>query len=836
MEPVADLPIAALLPEVLDALRQHTRLIVEAAPGAGKTTQVPPALLGAEWLGRQRVIMLEPRRLAARSAATFMSEQRGEAVGATVGYRIRFENRVSAATRIEVVTEGIFTRMLQDDPGLEGVGAVIFDEFHERHLATDLGMALALDVQAGLRPELRLLLMSATLDGERIAAWLRAPRLTSEGRSFPVRIEYPPARNRETPLAHLVRVLPLALAEQPGDVLVFLPGQREISQAMRMLGTALDDPDIVLLPLHGGLSLADQRAALNPAAGGTRHVVLATNVAESSVTLPGIRNVIDLGLAREPRFDPRAGLTHLETVAISQASADQRAGRAGRVAAGTTWRLWPQSKRLEVDRRAEIQHSELSTLALELAAWGSDDLDWLEQPPQGALDQGRDLLLRLGALDAELRITRQGRQMLATGAPPRLAAAILRTAPTEQALMTDLLALIETRSPLRGDRSHDDDVRNRLAALHAWRDGGASAARLHQADSGALAAIEQIARGWRKRLDVHARASGTHDALNVGNLLLHAYPDRVARSDAQNPLRYQLANGRGARLDEASSLRGERWLVAVDLRLESRDSLILGAAPFDPALLERDYAENFNQRRVQSWNTQRQAPEAFIEKRFDALVLERQPTRLTEEDVQAALLDALRKSGLDALSWNEHSRTLRARMACLRVHCPELDLADTGDEALLARIDEWLAPFLAGVSRLDTLPATRLVDALNAMLDRSQQQALQRLVPLKLTVPSGREVAVDYRDPQAPVLAVKLQELFGLSETPTIAQGRLPLTLHLLSPAGRPIQITRDLANFWRNTYADVKKDLKGRYPRHPWPDDPMTAQATRHTTRRAQR
>ncbi|KGI79049.1 ATP-dependent helicase HrpB, partial [Oleiagrimonas soli] len=456
-----DFPITPLLPEILAALETHTRLVLEAPPGAGKTTQVPPALLDAPWLDGKRILLLEPRRIAVRAAATFMAGRFGEPVGQRVGYAIRFESRLSAATRIEVVTEGLLTRRIQDDPSLEDVGAIVFDEFHERHLTGDLGAALALDVQAGLRPDLRLLVMSATLDGERIAQWLDAPRIASPGRSFPVRIEHPPARAQESPEQHLARTVRLALADTEGDVLAFLPGQREIAQAMRLLNEQLDG-DVEILPLHGELALADQQAALAPADDARRRVILATNVAESSVTLPGIRAVVDSGLARVPQFDPNSGFTRLRTVTIARDSADQRAGRAGRVAPGVAYRLWPQSQRLDAERSAEIAQAELSGLALELAAWGNDALPWLDPPPLGALAQARDLLRRLGALDDADRITTLGRRMHALGATPRLAAAVVRAEDAQHGLMADLLALLDARSPLRGANARNDDFRVRV--------------------------------------------------------------------------------------------------------------------------------------------------------------------------------------------------------------------------------------------------------------------------------------------------------------------------------------------------------------------------------------
>ncbi|HKT41105.1 MAG TPA: ATP-dependent helicase HrpB [Rhodanobacteraceae bacterium] len=824
-------PITPLLPRVRESLAAHLRLVLEAPPGAGKTTQVPPALLDEAWLAGRRIVMLEPRRIAARAAAEFMAARRGEAVGQTIGYRIRFESRVSDATRIEVVTEGILARMLQDDPELPGVGAIVFDEFHERHLAADLGAALALDVQASLRPDLRIVVMSATLDGERVAEWLSAPVLRSEGRAFPVRIQYPPARRGENEPAHVRRTVLQALDETDGDVLVFLPGRREIAQAQRLLA---ESAQLEVLPLHGELSLAEQHAALSPAAKGTRRVILATNVAESSITVPGVRAVIDAGLAREPRFDPNSGFTRLATVNISRASADQRAGRAGRVAPGNAYRLWPDSRRLEASRMPEIGQADLSGLALELAAWGvgadaASALRWLDAPPAGALAAGRDLLQRLGAIDAGLRISPLGRAMLQLGANPRMAAAALRAPDPLRPLAADLLALLEARSPLRGE--FNDDLRARLAALHRYRDGGARAVR--DADAGALTAIEQTARDWRKRLGIRHGASGTPDALGAGNFLMHAFPDRVARRDAKDPRRYQLANGRGVRLHEASALSGEPWLVITEARFDTRDSLILAAAPFDPVLLERDYPQSFRRERVVRMNANN-VVESFEEARFDAIVLARRPVAAEAEDVLPALLAAIRARGLASLPWSEAALRLRARVEWLRAAMPEAGLPDVSGQALLDTLETWLAPALHGKRRLGALSTEELSNALAGLLDWRQRKLLDEAAPDAITVPSGMTRKLDYaaamrgnEDVAAPVLAVKLQELFGLAETPRVALGRVPVMLHLLSPGGRPIQVTQDLRGFWDRTYTEVKKELKGRYPKHPWPDDPWSAAPT---------
>ncbi|MGH8183607.1 MAG: ATP-dependent RNA helicase, partial [Rhodanobacteraceae bacterium] len=724
----ADFPIAPLLSRIRASLAAHPRLVLEAPPGAGKTTQVSPALLDEPWLAGRKIVMLEPRRIAARAVAEFMAARRGEAAGQTIGYRIRFESRVSDATRIIVVTEGILTRMLQDDPELPDIGAIIFDEFHERHLAGDLGAVLALDVQASLRPDLRIIVMSATLDDARIATWMSAPMLRSEGRAFPVRIEYPPARRGEDELVHLRRALQQALDETDGDVLAFLPGRREIAQAQRMLEDALSlrervaegrvrvrstrndsisaDPHpqplsrrervelLEILPLHGELSLVEQHAALAPADAGTRRVILATNVAESSITVPGVRAVIDCGLAREPRFDPNSGFTRLATVNISQASADQRAGRAGRVAPGVAYRLWPESRRLDPARTPEIAQAELSELALELAAWGvgedaASGLCWLDAPPAGALAAGRDLLQRLGALDGNLRITPLGREMLQLGANPRMAAAALRAPEALRPLAADLHALLEARSPLRG--GFNDDLRARVAALHRFRDGGARMSR--DADSGALSAIEQAARGWRKRLGLRHGASGTPDALAVGSLLLHAFPECVAKQAANDPHRYLLANGRGVRLHEASALFGEPWLIVSEARFDARDSLILAATPFDPALLERDYPQRFTHARAVRMSAN-DVVEAFEEIRFDAIVLERRAVPPGPEDAMPALLALIRDRGVEALPWSDAATRLRARIAWLCATMPETGLPDVSDAALLGSLESWLAPTL----------------------------------------------------------------------------------------------------------------------------------------------
>ncbi len=882
--PIAALfPIASLLPAIAQSLAERTRLVLEAPPGAGKTTQVPLALLEAAWLRGQKIVMLEPRRVAARAAAGFMAKQLGEAVGETVGYRIRFEHKVSAKTRIEVVTEGILTRMLQDDPSLgegrpDSVGALLFDEFHERHLAGDLGLALALDVQAGLREDLRIVVMSATLDGERLAHFLDAPRLSSAGRSYPVTIAHLPAR-RDEALEHQVkRAVEHAFATHPGDVLVFLPGQREIGKVQTLLtslqsdgtsnpssvasrhlapadahgASALNDArasgsqahrfalrgegnsrEVEVLALHGDLPIEQQSRVLQPADDGRRRVVLATNVAESSVTLPGVRVVIDSGLAREPRYDPNSGFSRLDVVNIAQASADQRAGRAGRVAEGFAYRLWPESQRLEPQRRPEIAQVELTALALELAAWGSDALRFVDAPPTGAMAAARDLLQRLGGLDARSSITALGRKMLAIGAHPRLAAMLLSSDDDrETALACDLAALLEARDPLRAmpGQGRSDALAARWQALAAFRSGRTPA----EASRGALQAIDAAATQWRRRLRCNAKPASSVPAHALGDVLAHAFPDRIGYRHAHDLRRYQLANGRMAHVFDDSALIGEPWLVACELRFGAKDANVLRAAPVDEVRLRRTFAAHFSDRDEVRWDEARRALVAERVQRFDGIVLDARPAgRVDPAQAARALTDAVRALGLDALPWRESLTQWRARVRCLRAWMPEIDLPDLSDDALLASLDVWLMPAFVGKTRLDALSEDELGQALKSDIDWALRQRIDALTPTRIVVPSGMERAIAYAyddaidAPQPPVLAVKLQELFGLADTPRVADGRVPLTLHLLSPGGRPLQITQDLRSFWERTYPEVKKEMKGRYPKHPWPEDPWSATAT---------
>ena len=846
-----ELPIHAALPRLYGALNRCNRVVLEAPPGAGKTTAVPLALLKQSWLGNQKILMLEPRRIAARSAAHYMAQQLCEAVGQTVGYRIRFEAKVSAATRIEVLTEGILARMLQDDPELAGVGLVIFDEFHERHLHSDLALALSMDMQSVLRPDLRILLMSATLDGERLTQWLSqdgaCENVRSEGRAYPVSIRYLPPP-REEPIAHsLLRALRAVLPESEGDVLVFLPGRAEIMQCERAVLSLIDEfANLSAVALHGELTIEQQTSALAPARNGERKIVLATNVAESSLTLPGVRVVIDSGLAREPKFDANRGFASLTDVWISQASATQRAGRAGRVAPGIAVRLYASSRRLDLQVRPEITRADLAPLALALYGWGVGTGEFLQRnfldaPPPGSYQQSLELLQTLGALapkeqntvgalnpeqragtDAEavLKMTAHGKAMLATGAHPRLANLVIRAPTQSKALACDVLALIEARDPLKGPERFSEAFASRWNTLAAWR-----ARRQHGGDHSALSAIDQAARQWRKRLNVRDEPPLQTEPHRLGELLLHAFIDRVAKVRSDAAMRFTRSDGGGAILSHDSPMLGEPWLVISELDGTGADARIRKAAPVRLDELAKLYPARFINERVQRFDADTRGVLAKEIERFDAIILSERS--VPAKNATAQLLLGIRQLGISALPWSDSLLNTRARINYLRAWMPELNLPDASDTGLLNNLEDWLAPFLESITKLSQLQNDALNNALRSQLSYAQQQSLEQHAPDRLIVPSGIERQIIYPPEGPPILAVKLQELFGLSETPTIAAGRVRVMLHLLSPGGKPVQVTQDLKNFWNTTYAEVKKEMKGRYPRHPWPDDPWTATAT---------
>ena len=834
------LPIDAVLPDLRAALAAHAAVVLEAPPGAGKTTRVPLALLDEPWLSGRSIVVLEPRRLAARGAAAYMAAELREEVGERVGYRVRFENRVSKRTRIEVVTEGILTRRLQQDPELAGVGLVIFDEFHERNLHSDLALALCRDAQGGLREDLKILVMSATLDGNAVAALLNAPVVRSQGRGHPVEVRYRPAPTgpfSATELAErLAKAVTTALAETEGDILAFLPGSGEIRRVEAILAEGADRPGAPLVhPLYGDLPFGRQQAAIVPDPKGRRKIILATSIAETSLTIEGVTTVIDGGWQRVPRFDPPSGLTRLETVRVTRASADQRAGRAGRLGPGLCVRLWGEDiqRGLIPYNAPEILEADLTPLALELAQWGVNDaavLAWLDPPPAGALAQGRELLQELEALDAAGRITPLGREMAALPLHPRLAHMLLRGRDMDLgALACDVAAVASEREVMRGLEGESRcDFALRVEALRAHRSQGNAGARRYGADPAACASAERAARQWRHLLGVEADNTEVDEA-NVGLLLVQAYPDRIAQRRAEGQGRYLLANGRGAKLLPDCS-GGNALIVAASLEGKGEEGRIFLAAPFSQTDLERHFTKQLAWQAVTRWDRQTQAVVAREERRLGALVLAQRSIQgdAHQEAQIAAMMEGVRDMGLEALPWDPEARQLQARVASLRHWQPDGGWPDLSDAALLGTLDDWLAPYLAGIMRRDHLARLDLVSILKTRLEWNRQQELERLAPTHLTVPSGSRKHLEYfPDGAPPVLAVKLQELFGLAQTPTVAAGRVAVMLHLLSPAQRPIQVTRDLKNFWDHTYPEVKKELKGRYPKHPWPDDPWNAAPT---------
>jgi ATP-dependent helicase HrpB len=828
------LPIDEALPALRQALLNRDEAVLEAPPGAGKTTRVPLALLGEPWLAGQKILMLEPRRLAARAAAERLASELGEKVGETVGYRIRLESKVGPRTRIEVVTEGILARRLQDDPALEGVGLVIFDEFHERSLDADLALALTLNARLLLRDEpLKLLLMSATLEGARLSSLLDdAPVVRSDGRMYPVAQRWGrPFQIGERIEPRVVQTILQALDEESGSVLVFLPGQAEIRRVNDMLAEQLTDRgEVMLCPLHGELELMAQRAAIEPAPAGKRKVVLATNIAETSLTIEGVRVVVDAGLARVPRFDPGSGMTRLETRRISRASSTQRAGRAGRLEPGTCYRLWSEDQHAQLAAYgdAEILQADLAGVALQLARWGVEpnELAWLDVPPAAAYRQAQDLLQRLGALSLNARggwqLTAHGQAMAELPAHPRIAHLLLRGQALGLAkLAADIAALLVERDI---QRTGGVDISTRLGLLDGSAGRHAGAQR-----------VRQLARQFRGLLRGPAAPAPVNasDHRWHGALLAFAYPDRIARQRRDGGGEYRLANGRAAIFGEPDALMKEPWLVIAELgsRQGQREERIYRAAALDPVLFEDVLAEQVYQRDELEWDEREGVLRAERQRRVGELILSREPLPGLDEEARGrALLGLVRRKGLELLPWTPELRQWQARIGLLR----QLDLRtgdssewpDVSDAALLVRLEDWLLPYLGKVSRLAHFAGLDLRGMLATLLPWPLPQRLDELAPVAIAVPSGSRVRLDYNE-SPPVLAVRLQELFGLADTPRIAGGRQVVKLHLLSPARRPVQVTQDLASFWANTYIEVKKDLKGRYPKHYWPDDPLIAEPT---------
>lgn len=867
------LPIEDVLPVLRDTLTQGSNAVLSAPPGAGKTTRVPLALLDAPWLTGKTILMLEPRRLAARAAAHRMASLLGESVGSTVGYRMRLDSKIGPVTRIEVVTEGILTRLLLDQPELDRYGAILFDEFHERSLQADVGLALCLETQRLVRPDLRLLVMSATLDCGPVSELLGdAPIIISEGRMFAVETRYL-TRPHTGPLeAAVTQAIRRSLTQDQGSVLVFLPGMAEIRRVERQLLDSNPGPGVVIAPLHGDLPQSAQDKAIVPAESGTRKVVLATSIAETSLTIDGVRVVIDAGQLRVPRFDPRSGLTRLETLRVTQDSADQRKGRAGRLESGICYRLWTEREHLSLAprRTPDILEADLAPMVLDLAQWGETDpsrLRWLTLPPSGAVAQAKDLLIRLGALDISGRLTPHGRQMAGLPLHPRLSHMLLKSLTLGCSnLACELAALLSERDFLRGpSATRQTDVRLRIDVLHDIKKHVASGT----IDRGTIERMTRTARHWSTQLArLHRLPVGGPSGTDaVGPLLALAYPDRIAQRQPGHEARYVLANGRGALFTSPDPLASEPFLVIAALDAGTPWARIDLAAPLSAKEIEHLYAGQIEETEAISWDDRTRSVRASRQRRFGALILSEEA--LSKADpalITKALLDGLRRAGLATLAWTLELQEWRRRIQFLRglgngdvsasrgrdvsasrgtESETDSDIPsrregkganptwpDLSDERLLNTLEDWLGPYLHGITTLERVQRMDLTQPLHALLTWNQQRDLDRLAPSHLTVPSGSTIRLDYETPDLPVLAVRLQEMFGCRETPRIANNTVPVLLHLLSPAKRPVQVTRDLASFWVNGYPAVRKELRGRYPKHHWPDDPLIAVPTAKTKR----
>ncbi|QWG12912.1 ATP-dependent helicase HrpB [Bradyrhizobium sediminis] len=814
------LPIDAVLDQLSRTLAGNNAAVLVAPPGAGKTTRVPLALLDEPWIADRKIIVLEPRRIAARASAERMAKTLGERVGDTVGYRVRFGSKVSRATRIEVVTEGIFSRQILDDPELSGVAAVLFDEFHERSLDADLGLALARDAQTGLREDLRILVMSATLDGARVAKLLGdAPVIASEGRAYPVETRYL-GRKADAPLERqMADAIAMALRADPGSVLAFLPGAAEIRRTQNFLGERVHDASTEIVPLFGALDAGVQDRAIAPAPKGHRKVVLATSIAETSLTIEGVRIVVDSGVARVPRYEPDIGLTRLETVRASRAAVDQRRGRAGRTEPGVCYRLWdePQTASLAAYTQPEILSADLSSLVLDLAQWGVSDpatLAFLDPPPVPALKEAKSLLHELGALDADGRITAEGKSLRALALPPRLARMIVdshRLGAGEEA--ADIAAILTERG-LGGDSV---DLDFRLDQFRRDRSQRASSAR-------------SLARRWASQVAATEGRPSEDTSPSTGVMLAFAFPDRVAKNRGNGS--FVLANGRGAAVDQTSALARAPYIAVAELTGTAAQGRILLAAPIAQAEIELRFADQIETADEVSFDRGAMALRARRKKTLHAITLSEAPLALQPSaDTAPVLADGLIAAGIDKLPWSKALKQWRDRVMFLRKaegDTSQHSWPDLSDDALAAQRETWLAPVLYDKAALKDLSAGELSDALMSLLPWELRARLEREAPTHFEAPTGTQLAIDYEAEQGPTIAVRLQELFGLNTHPSIAKGAVPLVLELLSPAHRPVQVTRDLPGFWRGSYAAVRSDLRGRYPRHPWPEDPASAVPTR--------
>ncbi|MBL7922245.1 MAG: ATP-dependent helicase HrpB [Bacteroidia bacterium] len=811
-----DLPVTEIISFVREQLAKENTLIVNAPPGAGKSTLLPLALMEETWLQGKKIIMLEPRRLAARTIAARMSSLINDEIGKTIGYRVRFDNRVSANTKIEVVTEGILTRMLHSDNALEDVGLVIFDEFHERSLHADLALALCREAQQVLRPDLRIMIMSATLNMPQLTALLKAPVAVSEGKQFPVEIIYN-GDAEETLLPELTaRTVIKAVKEQQGDTLVFLPGEGEIKKCEELLKAVL--PDFSIHPLYGQLPQQEQFAAIMPNKFGKRKVVLATSIAETSLTIEGIRIVVDTGFGRSSRFDTRSGLSKLETLRISKDSADQRAGRAGRLSSGVCYRMWTKAthERLAEHRIPEIMEADLASLVLDMANWGVNDilqLTWLTPPPKAALSQATDILHQLHALEKN-KITVHGKQIHRLACHPRIAHMLLMaTEIKDKQLGTDLAAVLEERDPL--PRETGIDINLRVEALRRARSNSASANR--------FARIEKVAASYRKMLEIEVD-NGAVDVFETGLLLAYAYPERIAFARPGNNAQFQLANGKYAVAGHKDDLAHEPWLAVAHMDLRDGLGKIFLAAPLNP----KDLLPMVKEQTAITWDTRKGGIVATKELKIGSLVLQSKALpNPNEEQIASAISNAIKNEGEQLLDFDEKMEQLQNRIMSLRIWNTIENWPDVSTDVLLQTNEKWLGPYLKNIKKPDDLKKINLSEALFYSLDLEKQQALNVLVPQKIEVPSGSEIKIQYFiNGAVPVLSVRLQEVFGLSDTPTVNKGKIKVVMHLLSPGYKPVQVTSDLKSFWNNLYFEVKKELQRRYPKHAWPEDPWTAPA----------
>jgi ATP-dependent helicase HrpB len=815
----APLPIDDVLPQVKAALLARSNAVLVAQPAAGKTTRVPLSLLNAPWLGQQKIIMLEPRRIAARAAAHYMAQLLKEEVGQTVGYSVRFDSRVSRATRIEIVTEGLFIHRLKGDPALETAGLIIFDEFHERNLEADLGLALALEAQEAFKPGLRILVMSATIEAQPVARLLGdAPVIAAAGKLYPVETRYLDRTTRQSVALDVADAARVALGRHQGSILAFLPGEAEIRRAEQALQRLALDSAIDILPLYGSLDIREQARAIAPSPPHRRKIVLATTIAETSLTIEGVGIVIDGGFKRVPRFDPGSGMTKLETVRVSASAAEQRRGRAGRMGPGVHYRLWPEeeNRSLQAHDTPEILQADLAPFVLELASWGIGDpsgLRLLQRPPAGALAQARDVLRLLKAVDASGQITEHGKRMATLPLHPRLAHMVIEGGKIGQGwLAANIAALLQERDFLGG--KDDASLGSRLELM---RKNDPSCARVR------LAA---------KQIRGLAKIGETETEGDAGGLLALAYADRIAKARDKRGS-FRLANGGGAVLSETDRLAGEKFLAVATTDGHAANARIFLAAPISLAIIERQFGDRIETVQSVSWDRETQSVSAREERRFGALVLaERKLKDADPGQVAAALIEGIRDIGLQCLPWSEGARSLLLRVKAMRRLEPSQGWPEMSDETLAATLEGWLSPYLPGKTRRQHLAGIDLAKALRSLVPGQLLQRLDKLLPERLKLASGSSVPIDYEG-DTPVLRVKLQELFGEKLLPALAEGRMPIRAELLSPAGRPVAVTQDLESFWRKSYAEVRAQMRGRYPKHDWPEDPLTASPSRGRTRR---